>query len=48
MLTLGDVKMDKPEDLFAAVKRYAGQTVAAEYEREGEVVKTSVTLNARK
>ena len=48
LLTLGDVKMDKPEDLFAAVKRYAGQTVAAEYERAGEVVKTSVTLNTRK
>lgn len=48
ILKLGDVKMDKSDDLFAAVKRYAGQTVPVEFERNGEVIATTIALNARK
>ena len=47
VLKLGDVKMNKSDDLFAAVKRYAGQTVPVEFERNGEIVTTTVALNAR-
>ena len=48
ILTLADVKMDKSDDLFATVKRYAGKTVPIELERNGEVIKTTIALNSRK
>lgn len=48
ILKLGDVKMDKSDDLFAAVKRYAGKTVQVEFERNGEMIATSIALNSRK
>jgi S1-C subfamily serine protease len=48
LLKIGDLTLNKPDDLFAAVKRYAGQTVAIELQHNGELVKTSVALNARR
>lgn len=48
LLKLGDVTLNTAEDLFAAVKRYAGQKVAIELQR-GDVGMTQlVQLNARK
>lgn len=48
LLKIGEVDLVKPDDLFAAVKRYEGQTVAVELQRGGEDVKTTVALNTRK
>ncbi len=48
LLKIGDVSLLKPEDLFAAVKRYAGQTVPVLLKRGDEDISTSVALNARK
>jgi S1-C subfamily serine protease len=48
LLKIGDVSLLKPEDLFAAVKRYAGQTVPVLLKRGDEEVNTSVALNTRK
>jgi len=48
LLKIGELSLDKPDDLFAAVKRYAGQTVAMELQHNGELVKVSVALNARR
>lgn len=48
LLKIGEVDLVKPDDLFAAVKRYEGQTVAVELQRSGEDVKTTVALNTRK
>lgn len=47
VLKLGDMTLESAEDLFAAVKKYAGQTVDAEIERKGVPNKVSVKLNAR-
>ncbi len=47
LLKIGDVDMVQPDDLFAAVKRYAGQTVAIELQHDDAEVKTLVALNAR-
>lgn len=47
ILKIGDVKMNKPDDLFVAVKRYAGQTVPVELQRGEQEVKTTVALNSR-
>lgn len=47
ILKIGDVTMNKPDDLFAAVKRYAGQTIPVELQRGTEEVKTTVALNSR-
>ncbi len=48
LLKIGELALEKPDDLFAAVKRYAGQTVPVELQRGSEVVKTNVALNPRK
>lgn len=48
LLKIGDVDLVKPDDLFAAVKRYEGQTVPVELERGGADMKISVALNSRK
>ncbi|HSI38055.1 MAG TPA: PDZ domain-containing protein [Methylotenera sp.] len=48
LLKIGEVDLVKPDDLFAAVKRYAGQTVPIELQRGGEDIKTAVALNSRK
>ncbi len=48
LLKIGDVELVKPDDLFAAVKRYEGRTVPVELERGGEGLKISVALNSRK
>jgi len=47
LLKLGDLALGKPDDLFAAVARYAGQTVAIELLRNDVLVKTAVALNVR-
>jgi hypothetical protein len=47
LLKIGEMALDKPDDLFAAVKRYAGQTVPVELQRGEAVVKAIVTLNQR-
>ncbi len=47
LLKIGELTLNKPDDLFAAVKRYAGQTVAIELQRNGELIKVNVALNAR-
>lgn len=48
LLKIGEVSLVKPEDLFAAVKRYAGQTVPVVIQRENEHFTTSVALNTPK
>ena len=48
LLKIGDVEMVKADDLFAAVKRYAGQIVPVALERNNELVNVSVALNNRK
>lgn len=48
LLKMGDVPLSKAEDLFAAVKKYAGQNVTVELERKGIPEKVTVALNARK
>ena len=48
LLKIGDVALDKADDLFAAVKRFQGQTIDVVF-RHGEAdVKTTVALNSRK
>jgi membrane-associated protease RseP (regulator of RpoE activity) len=48
LLQLGEAKMDQPDDLFAAVKRYQGQTIPVIYERGGEAVSETITIGSRK
>lgn len=48
LLKVGDVELAKADDLFAAVKRYAGQTVPVQLQRNGTDVLVSVALNGRK
>ena len=48
LLKIGDVALAKVDDLFAAVKRYAGQTVPVQLQRNGTDVVVSVALNTRK
>lgn len=48
LLKMGDMALTKADDLFAAVKKYAGQTVTVELERKGVPMKVTVALNARK
>lgn len=48
LLKIGDVELAKADDLFAAVKRYAGQTVPVQLQRNGVDVQVQVALNARK
>ena len=48
LLKLGDVDLNKPDDLFAAVKRYEGQAVPVELMRDQSNMKVTVALNSRK
>jgi hypothetical protein len=48
VLKIGDMALAEADDIFAAVKKYAGQTVAVELERKGEPTKVSVAINSRK
>lgn len=48
LLKIGEMDLVKPDDLFAAVKRYEGKTVSVELQRGDEDIKTSVALNSRK
>ncbi|MDO9282416.1 MAG: PDZ domain-containing protein [Methylotenera sp.] len=45
LLKIGEVALASADDLFAAVKRYAGQTVPVELQRGGIAVETAVALN---
>ena len=46
LLRLGEVRLDKPEALGPAVRRYAGKPVEVEFERSGEVQRAQLTLGA--
>ncbi len=48
LLKIGDVTLEKADDLFAAVKRYQGQTVDVAFRHGDEEVRTTVALNSRK
>lgn len=48
LLKVGDVELAKADDLFAAVRRYAGQTVPVQLDRNGQNVQLMVALNARR
>ena len=48
LLKIGDVELIKADDLFAAVKRYAGQTVPVQLQRKDGDAQVMVTLNSRK
>ncbi len=47
LLKVGDVELVKPDDLFAAVQRYAGQVVEVKVAREDATMSITVALNAR-
>ena len=47
LLKVGDVELVKPDDLFAAVQRYAGQVVVVKVAREDAIMSITVALNAR-
>jgi hypothetical protein len=47
LLKIGDVELAKADDLFAAVKRYQGQSVDVVLRRGDEDIKTTVALNSR-
>ena len=48
LLKIGDVALEKADDLFGAVKRYQGQTVDVVFHHGDEDVKTTVALNSHK
>jgi hypothetical protein len=48
VMKIGDMVLAEADDLFAAVKKYAGQTVPVEIERKGVSTKLSVAINSRK
>lgn len=48
LLKIGDVTLNKVEDLFAAIKKYSGQSVTIELERKGATEKVTAALSARK
>jgi hypothetical protein len=48
LLKMGEADINKPDDLFAAVKRYQGQTIPVIVKRGEQEMTMSVTLNARK
>ncbi|MDP3678002.1 MAG: PDZ domain-containing protein [Methylotenera sp.] len=47
LLKIGDVALAQPDDLFAALKRYAGQTIAVALQRGDADVSTIVALDSR-
>ena len=48
VMKIGDMVLTDANDLFAAVKKYAGQTVALELERNGVPASISVAINSRR
>ena len=48
LLKLGDVTLNNADDLYVAVKRYAGQKVTVEFKRGDAEMKHLVQLSARK
>ncbi len=48
LMKLGDVAITTKDDLFAAVKKYAGQTIPVTVERKDGMAELKVTLNSRK
>lgn len=48
LLKIGERTLEKSDDLFAAVKQYAGQKVPVEVLRSNNIVKMQVALNPRK
>lgn len=48
IMKIGEMTLVEADDIFAAVKKYAGQTVDVELEREGVPTKVSVAINSRK
>ncbi|MDP3744816.1 MAG: PDZ domain-containing protein [Methylotenera sp.] len=48
LLKIGDVALAQPDDLFTALKRYAGQTIAVALQRGDADVSTSVALGSPK
>lgn len=48
LLKLADTTLESADDLFAAVKKHAGQTVHVSVERKGMPLSFSAALNARK
>lgn len=48
LLKMGDADMNKPDDLFAAVKKYQGQTVPVKVLRGEQEMTMDVALNSRK
>jgi hypothetical protein len=47
LLKIGDMELSKPDDLFAAVQRYAGQAVEVKVLREDASMNITVSLNSR-
>lgn len=47
LLKIGDIVLEKPEQLSMAAKQYQGQQVSISYLREGEALTTTATLNKR-
>ncbi|PKO47825.1 MAG: PDZ domain-containing protein [Betaproteobacteria bacterium HGW-Betaproteobacteria-22] len=48
LLKIADTVLNEPEDLFKAVRQYAGTAVPLKYERAGETHQSTVMLNAGK
>lgn len=48
LLKIGDVELAKPDDLFAAVQRYAGQVVEVKVVRKDATMNITVALNGKK
>ena len=48
LLKMGDAEMNKPDDLFAAVKKYQGKTVPVTVLRGEEELTMDVALGSRK
>lgn len=48
LLKFGELSLNTPEDLFAAVKRYAGQKVPVIFQRGDEEMTQQIQLNVRK
>lgn len=47
LLKMGQLPLQQPDQLFAAVKTYQGQAVEIAYERDGEPATTKALLNAQ-
>jgi len=47
LLKIGDIELQKPEELSTAARQYQGKTVKIAYERDGQAAETTATLNSR-